>query len=44
MPDTWLVNGGVLTEPGVASVMAHTTPVPHKFIDNRNKANGCLTS
>ncbi|MFI7634920.1 hypothetical protein [Nonomuraea sp. NPDC049400] len=44
VPDTWLVNGGSLTEPGVATVRAHTTPVPQKFIDNRNKGNDCPTS
>ncbi|WP_431932255.1 hypothetical protein [Nonomuraea jabiensis] len=44
VPDTRLVRGGFFTEPGVAVVMAHTTPLPQRVIDARNKAEGCATS
>ncbi|MBE1588023.1 hypothetical protein ACFPOI_39000 [Nonomuraea angiospora] len=44
MPDTWLVRGGFFTEPGVAVVVAHTTPLPQRAVDARNKAKGCAAS
>lgn len=44
VPDTWLVRGGFFTEPGVAVVVAHTTPLPQRAIDARNKAKGCAAS
>ncbi|MEV0231096.1 hypothetical protein [Nonomuraea sp. NPDC050786] len=44
VPDSWLVNGGSMTEPGRASVDVYATPMPQTIIDNLNQANGCPTS
>ncbi|MET7331618.1 hypothetical protein [Nonomuraea sp. NPDC005650] len=44
VPDTWLVRGGFLSEPGVATVMAQTTPLSQEIIDRRNKVESCAAS
>jgi hypothetical protein len=44
VPDTLLVHGGFLTEPGRTRVHVHSSPMPQSFIDKRNKVNGCPTS
>ncbi|MEU6714909.1 hypothetical protein ABZ897_25890 [Nonomuraea sp. NPDC046802] len=44
VPDSWLVSGGSLTEPGVATVIASEIPTSQEIIDRVDKANGCPSS
>ncbi|WP_188194312.1 hypothetical protein [Nonomuraea sp. SYSU D8015] len=44
VPDSWLVHGGTLNEPGSATIVVHEKPMPQKNIDNLNAANGCPSS
>jgi hypothetical protein len=44
VPELWHVSGGYLTEPGVATIIVHQSPMEQKKIDTLNKANGCPAS
>ncbi|MFE3451305.1 hypothetical protein ACFXJ8_20510 [Nonomuraea sp. NPDC059194] len=44
VPDSYLVNGGSLTEPGKAMVSVWTAPMKEEYVKNVETANGCPLS
>ncbi|MDP4506033.1 hypothetical protein [Nonomuraea turcica] len=44
VPDSLLVHGGFLTEPRRTSVIVHSSRLPQRVIDKRNKVNSCPSS